>query len=202
MQVEGVVGLTTLSAGAKSELRQATDGSLFIKQASGKLAEAALAGRLFTGTNAALTDTSLTSLATAFVGLALTNPTGSGKNLIVHKFTYAQHIVTVDEAMLCLATTTDSGMTADELTIYCTRYGYATSVATVRDGGTIVAPVIILPIGGIGDTTTLHYTQGPNVVDIDGSIVLAPGRALVTDTTVDVGAAAMRFGYMWEEVDV
>jgi hypothetical protein len=164
------------------------------------LAEAALAGRLFTGTNAALTNTS-TTLNTTFVGLALTNPTGSGKLLIVHKFFYAQDIVTTAEAILCLATTTDSGMTAAEMTIYCSRYGYASSVATVRDGGTIVAPVIILPIAGIGDTATTGWTQQPSVVDLNGSIVLAPGRCLCTDTTVAVGAAAMRFGYMWEEVD-
>ena len=200
MKIEGIVGLTSAAAGTSPALRQATDGSLYVKQASASLAEAAMAGRLFTGTNAALINTS-TTLNTTLVGLALTNPTGSGKNLIVHKFTYAQDIVTTAEAMLCLATTTDSGLTADEMTIYCTRYGYATSVATVRDGGTIVAPVIIMPIAGLGDTATTDWTQGPNVVDIDGSIILAPGRSLVTDVTVAVGAAAMRFGFMWEEVN-
>lgn len=177
-----------------------TDSDGVLLAPGGRLADAAINGRLFTGTNAALTNTS-TTLNTTFVGLSLTNPTGSGKLLIVHKFFYAQDIVTTAEAMLCLATTTDSGLTAAEMTIYCSRYGYATSVATVRDGGTIVAPVIILPIAGIGDTATTGWTQQPSVVHLDGSIVLAPGRSLVTDTTVAVGAAAMRFGYMWEEID-
>lgn len=178
-----------------------SDRKLVVANSGGSLADAAMSGRLFTGTNAALTNTS-TTLNTTFVGLALTNPTGSGKLLIVHKFFYAQDIVTTAEAMLCLATTTDSGMTAAEMTIYCSRYGYASSVATVRDGGTIVAPVILLPIAGIGDTATTGWTQLPSVVDLDGSIVLAPGRCLCTDTTVAVGSAAMRFGYMWEEVDI
>ena len=177
-----------------------SDRRLVTASGGGRLAEAAIAGRLFTGCNAALTNTS-TTLNTTFVGLALTNPTGSGKLLIVHKFFYAQDIVTTAEAMLSLATTTDSGMTAAEMTIYCSRYGYATSVATVRDGGTIVAPVILLPIAGLGDTATTGWTQLPSVVDLDGSIVLAPGRCLCTDTTVAVGAAAMRFGFLWEEID-
>jgi dihydroxyacid dehydratase/phosphogluconate dehydratase len=41
----------------------------------------------------------------------------------------------------------------------------------------------------------------PNIVKLDGSIVLAPGRAVVTDTTVATGAV-MQFGYLWEEIDL
>jgi len=177
-----------------------SDRRLVTASGGGRLSEAALAGRLFTGTNTALINTS-TTLNTTFVGLALTNPTGSGKNLIVHKFSYAFDIVITAECQLCLATTTDSGMTTAEFTPICTRYGYATSVATVRDGGTIVAPVIIMPIASLGDAATTTWLGDPKVVDLDGSIVLAPGRTLCTDTTVAVGSAAMRFAYMWEEVD-
>jgi len=189
------------SSGVGRPVRVDGDGRMVTAPGGGGLAEAALAGRLFAGTNSALINTS-TTLNTTFVGLALTNPTGSGKNLIVHKFTYAQSAVTTAEAMLCLATTTDSGMTAAEFTPQCTRNGYATSVARVRDGGTIVAPVIIMPIVGIGDTATADWTQVPGVVNLDGSIILVPGRTLCTDTTVAVGAAVMRFSFMWEEVDV
>ena len=178
-----------------------SEGKLITVPGGGKLADASLAGRLFTGTNTALINTS-TTLNTTFVGLALTNPTGSGKNLIVHKFSYALDIVITAETMLCLATTTDSGMTATEFTPYCTRYGYATSVAKVRDGGTIIAPVILMPIASLGDAATTTWLAVPKVVDLDGSIVLAPGRTLCTDTTVAVGTSAMRFSYMWEEVDV
>ena len=177
------------------------DRKLVTAPGGGTLAEAALAGRLFTGTNTALINTS-TTLNTTLVGLALTNPTGSGKNLIVHKFSYALDIVITAEAMLCLATTDDTGLTAAEFTPQCTRYGYATSVARVRDGGTITAPVIIMPIASLGDAATTTWLSVPKVVDLDGSIILAPGRSLVTDTTVAVGTNAMRFAYMWEEVDV
>lgn len=178
-----------------------SDRRLVTASGGGSLAEAAMAGRLFVGTNSALINTS-TTLNTTFAGLSLTNPTGSGKNIIVHKFSYALDIVITAETMLCLATTDDTGLTAAEFTPQCTRNGYATSVARVRDGGTITAPVIIMPIASLGDSATTTWLAVPKVVDLDGSIVLAPGRSLVTDTTVAVGTSAMRFSYMWEEVDV
>ena len=143
-----------------------------------------------------------TTLNTTFVGWGLTNPTGSGKLIIVHEFAYAVTAQVTDETLLALATTTDSGMTVAEFAPRCCRNGYATSVATVRDGGTIVAPVIERVIGQIvsGADTVSYGGMVPNIVDLGGSIVLAPGRCLVTDSTVAPGAV-MQFSYLWEEVD-
>ena len=179
-----------------------SEGKVLTVPGGGSLADAAINGRLFCAALQAPATTS-TTLNTTFVGLALTNPTGSGKLVIVHEFSYAATAAVAGEALLALATTTDSGMTVAEIVPRCCRNGYATSVCTVRDGGTIVAPVIERIIASLvqGSDTVAFGAAPPNIVKLDGSIVLAPGRTLVTDTTVAAGAV-MQFGFMWEEIDL
>ncbi len=178
-----------------------SEGILLTKPGGGDLADAAINGRLFTAAMQTPTTTS-TTLNTTFVGLGLCNPTGSGKILIVHEFSYAATAALTAEALLALATTTDSGFAAD-ITPRCSRFGYATSVALVDKGATIVAPVIERIITTLGQAaiTASGGPNVPNVAKINGGIVLAPGRALVTDTTVATGAV-MQFGFLWEEVDL
>jgi hypothetical protein len=175
------------------------EGILLVKNGGGKYADAAMNGRLFIASMQTPTTTS-TTLNTTFVGLGLCNPTGSGKIIVVHRFSWAATGAITAEALLALATTTDSGFAAD-ITPRCCRFGYATSVAIVDKAGTIVAPVIEQPITTLGQgAVTVNQMMGWQCADLDGSIILAAGRAVVTDTTVATGAV-MQFGYMWEEVD-
>ena len=176
------------------------DGILLSKNGGGIYADAAINGRLFCAAMQTPTTTS-TTLDTSFVGLGLCNPTGSGKLIVVHEFSYACTAALTAETLLALATTTDSGFATD-IVPRCCRNGYATSIAIVDKGGTIVAPVIeriICTLGQGADSVQLGGLA-PNIVKLDGSIILAPGRAVVTDTTVATGAV-MQFGYLWEEVD-
>jgi len=176
------------------------DGILLSKNGGGIYADAAINGRLFCAAMQTPTTTS-TTLNTSFVGLGLCNPTGSGKLIVVHEFSYACTAALTAETLLALATTTDSGFATD-IVPRCCRNGYATSIAIVDKGGTIVAPVIeriICTLGQGADSVQLGGLA-PNIVKLDGSIILAPGRAVVTDTTVATGAV-MQFGYLWEEVD-
>ena len=99
-----------------------TDADGVLLRPAGKYADAALAGRLFVGAMQTPTTTS-TTLNTTFVGLALCNPTGSGKILIVHRFCYAATAALTAETLLALATTTDSGFAAD-IAPRCCRNGW------------------------------------------------------------------------------
>ena len=178
-----------------------SDRRLVVVSTGGKYAEAALAGRLFYSANINMVTTS-TTLNTTFVGLGLCNPTGSGKNVIVHEFSYAFVTAAVAGMILALATTTDSGFADDaNAPIKCTRDGYATSVCYTDEGATIIAPVIVKIISQHADAATTTMQNPPQVVDLGGSIILVPGRSLVTDTTTVAGAAAAQFAFMWEEVD-
>ena len=168
----------------------------------GKYAEAAIAGRLFYSANINMVPTS-TTLNTAFAGLGLCNPTGSGKNIIVHEFAWAVVIDLVAAAVIALATTTDSGITVQDANcpIKCCRNGYATSVCYTTEAATIVAPVIVKIVSQASTSATTTYQPRPQVLDLGGSIILAPGRSLVTDTTTVMKAASAQFSFMWEEVD-
>lgn len=177
-----------------------TEGALIVKPSSGALADAAVAGRLFCAANQASVTTS-TTMNTGFTGLGLCNPTGSGKLLIVHEFGYAAKAAVTAETVLALATTTSSGFAA-QIAARCCRNAYATSVAYVDDAATIIAPVIERIIGQLAQgADSVQFGGVPaTIVDLRGSIVLAPGRAVVTDTTVASGDV-MLFSFLWEEVD-
>lgn len=174
------------------------DRKLVVVNGGGKYADAAINGRLFYAANQTPVNTS-TTLNTTFTGLGLCNPTGSGKLLIVHEFGWALDQASAADAVLALATTTDSGFAA-AIVARCARNAYATSVAYVDDAATIAAPIIVKIIGSIGTNTTTALTQ-LGLIDLGGSIVLAPGRSVVTDTTAATGATSIQFSFMWEEVD-
>jgi len=185
-------------SGTRKDLLTKTDGVMLV---SGDYSDAAINGRLFAAAMQTPTTTS-TTLNTTFVGLGLCNPTGSGKLLIVHEFSYAATAALTAEALLALATTDSTGFAAD-ITPRCCRYGYAASVAIVDKGATITAPVIERIIATLGQGADSVQLGGapPNIVKLNGSIILAPGRAVVTDTTAATGAV-MQFGYLWEEIDL
>lgn len=183
------------NTGTPGPVRIAWDGSL---SAVDNRMQAAIDGRLFAAAMQTPTTTS-TTLNTTFVGLGLCNPTGSGKILVVHEFSYGQTAAITAGALLALATTTDSGFATD-IVPRCCRYGAGASIALVKKSVTIAAPVIERIIASLGQgANTVAMAGNPCRVDLQGGIVLPPGRSVVTDTTVAVGAV-MQFGFIWEEI--
>lgn len=174
------------------------EGSYVFRDA---ITEAGLNGRLFMGANQTPVNTS-TTLNTTFTGLGLCNPTGSGKLYIVHEFGYALDQACAGEAVLALATTTESGFAAaTPIIVRSAQWGHGGSSAILTAGATIVAPIIIKVIATLGqgaDSTQLM--PPPTLIPIKG-IHIPAGRALVTDTTVATGATSIQFHFMWEEVD-
>lgn len=170
------------------------------RKCGGDLADAAIEGRLFSCANQTPVATS-TTLNTTFTGLGIANPADSGKLLVLHEFGYALDQACAAGAVLALAGTTSSGI-AKALTVICARFGYATSIAYLDAAATIVAPVITRIIGSLGQgAVTAQFMPPPTIVPLNGSIVIAPGRAIVTDTTVATGATSIQFSFLWEEVD-
>lgn len=197
----GKVGAQTLSSGSSGPIRLDGSGCLMSQAYGGKYAEAALAGRLFHSANINMVTTS-TTLNTTFVGLGLCNPSGSGKNVIVHEFGYAFIAASAAGLILALAITDDTGFAQDaNAPIICGMYGAETSVCYTDEGATITAPQIIKVITQRADAATSTFQSYPCVVDLGGSIILPPGYAVVTDTTTAAGASTAQFSFMWEEVD-
>ena len=177
-------------------------GNLLASIVGGKYADAALDGRLFYAANINMVATS-TTLNTTFVGLGICNPSGSGKIAIIHEFGYGHVVAAAAAGILALATTDDAGFVQDatECPVQCTRYGHKTPVCIADEGATITLPVIVKVITQFGTSATGTMQPTLQVVDLGGSIVLAPGRAVITDTTTIHGASSAQFSFLWEEID-
>ena len=193
----GKVGPNTLAVGGTGPIRIAGDGSVVI---SPGLTDAALAGRLFYAANQAAVATT-TTLNTTFTGLALSNPSTSGKIFILREFSWGLSVVASAAGLLSLASCTIAAPAqAAGVTPRCTRIGYATSAAITDDGATTVGPALVKPITtyGTGAVTTWQgATQ--QVAKLDGQIIIVPGQTIVTDTTTATTAAFL-FGFLWEEI--
>ena len=203
MKIEGRVGEISASEGTYNTLATDVYGNIQTVTARGKYAHAALAGRLFYGATQTGVTTSTTKHNT-FTGLALVNPTGSGKVFIVHEFSYAFNDSPAGDTNLSLAVgAVHSGYAAD-ITVLCCRHGVGTSVAILDSAATITGSALSLVkhIATIGTNLTTDLLTPNGVVDLGGSIILDPGRVVCTDTTLATGGTSALFAFMWEEVDV
>lgn len=170
---------------------------------NGSLGQAAIENRLYCGSTQGEVACS-TTMNTAFTGLGLGNPNGSGKYYVVHEFSYAHTALIADETNLALAVGTTSGMTNEAVSLVrnCLAGGPVLSQAILDLAATIIAPVVVKQIASLDDMAAgVQWTAAPQVVNIGGSIVLAPGTAVFTDSTYAIGAVMM-FGFVWEEVDI
>jgi len=202
MRIEGRVGSIKATEGTINPIRQHTDGALAVINSGGKYAEAALAGRLFSACNQAHV-TTCAILNNTFTGLAIVNPSTSGKNYIIHEFNYAMMDSPTPDTNLSLAIgPAHSGFAAD-ITVRCCRWGYKTSVAIADASATITGAdgVIVKHIATLGTNLTTDLMSGVTVVDLGGQFVIPPGYAIYTDSLLGSGDV-MLFGFMWEEVDV
>jgi len=178
-----------------------SSGKMIVAAGGGKLAEAAIAGRLFMAANQASV-TTCTTLHNTFTGLAIVNPSTSGKLYIMQEFSYALKDSPSGDTNLSLAVgPAHSGFAAD-ITVRCARWGYKTSVAIADAAATITGAsgVIVKNIATLGTNLTTDLLTPDGVVNLGGSIVIPPGYACYTDTTLASGNVAF-FGFVWEEVD-
>jgi hypothetical protein len=176
-----------------------SEGILLTKAGGGRFADAAINGRLFSVCNQAAVAVTA-ALATTWTGLGVANPTGSGKLLVMQEFGWSSSVVNPAEGVVGLMTATDTGFAA-AIAARCCRNAYATSVALCDDGATISTPVLERICGSTmeGAITTVPLCT-PNVINLDGSIVLAPGRSVLTYHTIG-GTASLLFYFVWEEID-
>ncbi len=174
-------------------------GSLITLSQGGPLQSACDAGRLFTVCNQAAVATS-TTLNTAFTGLGVCNPIGSGYKMIFHEFGWGMSVIGTDDGVISLATTTSSGFSTS-LVPRNRKFGGPASIAQALESATIVAPVIEQVCGTFGHpaNTTVQISVTPQIVDLKGGLILLPGRAVVTDGTTATGTAVL-FYFIWEEV--
>lgn len=199
MLIEGKVGSISGADGTVNPLTTDEFGSLFTANASGKYAAAARAGRLFSVCNQTNVTTTA-ALATTWTGLGVGNPATSGKDYIFHEFGWAQEVVMNTEGVIGLMVAPVGDM-AQAIVPRCAKYGYATTTALTDNGATIGTPILIRVCGSSmeGAISTVP-SLGMNIYNIDGSIVIPPGYALLTYTFA-IQTSSIQFHFVWEEVD-
>lgn len=175
-----------------------SSGKMIVVSGGGSLAEAAVAGRLFSVANQAKVAVTA-ALTTTWTGLGVGNPATSGKNYIIHEFGWSSDIVNPAEGVVGLMIGAVGDM-AQAIVPRCARWGYATTVALTDDGATVGTPVLVRTFGSTmeGAITTVPQVNG-NVYDLKGGIVIPPGYAVLTYHSIG-GTASMIFHFVWEEV--
>jgi len=164
------------------------------------LEDAALEGRLFGVCNQAAVATTA-ALTGAWTGLCVSNPSASGKNMILHEFGFSQTVAASADGAVGIMTCTIAAP-ASNVTIHNQKLGGASSSMIADDGATIVGGVLQRVFGAIGTLAVTGYGTGSLFAyKAGGSIVIPPGYTIGTYTT-KATTASLIFYFVWEELAV
>jgi hypothetical protein len=195
----------------QNNLAQGWLNELLVTELYPKYAALAQNANLFTASSQAATAVSLLSTATA-TGYILSNPAGSGKNLVLLEANVqlaATEVATGTNLVLAFNNNPVAAAVVHTtpLTVSSTLIGAgASSVAKVDGAATLPAvPTALRPIGmaqiTFGTAATAGLAQVATVKEIfDGSIVISPGTSIslaTITTTISILAA-----FTWAETPV
>jgi hypothetical protein len=194
----GTGNLKTSDGIQNNPARQGNQNQLIVDELHGPGYEAAYRGTMFTLANQAAVTTTA-GLATTFTGLAVTNPTSSGVNLVLRRFAVGQVAVAVASSVGIMA---GSGAAAGTLVPQNCLIGGGVSKATGSASATIATPILLATYGSVGSLATTGYGLQPGiVVDLGGSIIVPPGQYVASYTTAACTSAFV-FSFQWEEVPI
>lgn len=194
------VGALSVSGTAKTVARAGQQGDLIVSELHGRYYEQVYRGNMYSVCTQGTGITTTAALATTFTGLAIGNPSTSGVNLVLNKFTCAQFAV---GAAATIGIMGGAGAVAASLTPQNRSIGaVASSKATASAGATISTPVLIATFGEVGSLATTGYgLQAGIAVDLEGSIIIPPGSFVASYTAIAT-TSALQFSFSWEEVPV
>jgi len=199
IQLVGKVGPQTLSDGADAPFRLTKDGGLITQALHGRYFEQMQRENIFTAANQAAQAISV-ALATAYTGLCLYNPVGSGKLLALLKAKFALSLAPAAIAPMGIIAgyAATGGVTAQTslLTPACSKIGSNNApVAKVLNQATIVTPVWqTLNVDGF---TAAALPPPSPIFDFEGMIGILPGGFIAFGALT----AVTGLGFMsWEEI--
>lgn len=211
MIIQGQVGplatSTSLSAGTQPVTRLGNMGDMVISELHGRYYEAAYRRTMYYATALAQTTTAFTSgTTTAVVGLTIANPISSPVNLVLNKIGLSYTVVFSAVASIGLAVGYNSAVNVTHTTPVTVRSGYvgvgSAGYGLVDSSATVpTAPntTHIFGAGLTGATTTVPYI-GPQLIDLEGSVILPPGAYATIVTSTASGTSGAFYSCSWEEV--
>jgi len=193
------VGEKQASVGSIINLRGGRQGEAITSKLHGKYFEQALNGNLISVANQAAVTTTA-AMAGTWTGLGIANPSTSRYNLVLLGFGCSQFAVGA-AGSIGLIQCTNSGFES-VVTTRNAMLGGRTSTAIADDGATIVGAILLRTFGSVGSLATTGYGLMPGVwANIDGSIIIPPGMAVASYTTI-VTTSSLIFTFVWEEVPI
>lgn len=210
MIVQGQVGpiATTTSIGqaTPAPMRQGNMGDQIMSELHGRYYESTYRRAIFSaGNQAAVATVALGT--TVNTGLTLSNPVGSTVNLVLLKCSYVNSVVVPTAGYLALETGYNASTNVTHTaaaTVYNNFIGVGASGTGLVDTSAThpTACVHRLGLAQCGTLATTGYgVTTPNVVDLEGSIIL-PAGGYVAFYTFATNTAAWFFTFTWEEVPV
>lgn len=211
MIIQGQVGplatSTSLGAGTQPVTRLGNMGDAVISELHGRYYEAAYRRTIYYATALAQTSTAFTSgTTTAVVGLTISNPISSPVNLVLNKIGLSYTVVFSAVASIGLAVGYNSAVNVTHTTPVIVRSGYvgvgSAGYGLVDSSATVpTAPntTHIFGAGLTGATTTVPYI-GPQLIDLEGSVILPPGAYATIVTSTASGTSGAFYSCSWEEV--
>lgn len=183
---------------ANNPVRMGGQNQIIIDELHGDCYETCYRGNLYSVANQAAVTTTA-GLATTFTGLAIANPSGSGVNLVMRRFSVGQVAVAVASSVGLMA---GAGAAAGSLVPQNRLIAGPVSKATASAGATIATPILIETYGSVGSLATTGYGLQTGIsVELKGSIIVPPGQFLASYTTAACTSSFV-FTFVWEEVPV
>ena len=182
--------------------RGTKEGALVTSDILGKYGELSSRGKLFVAANVAAKATSV-GLTTTYTGLCVSNPAGSGKNLIMLGCQYAISVAEVAIATQHLiAGYSVAGVVTHTVVLpspgiqNCFINGASDSVANADTEATIVNPFYLIPVRGGFTAGALGGPGTGNWIDLNGMFTIPPGGWIANGSlTATTGFAA----FVWTE---
>lgn len=198
------VGPLNVTDGANIIARGGKQGDTIVSELHGRYYETTYRGAMFSG--AVVGATTSAGLATTATGLILSNPLGSGVNVVVNKVGYSFIVAFAAAAAIGIATGFHAATAVVQTTPITPRpqlfNGSGTGKALLASAATLpVAPTVntIFASGLTGAITTLPHVAN-SIVDLEGAVILVPGAFAMLYTSTASGAAGASASFSWEEV--
>jgi hypothetical protein len=207
LPIQTIVGGNTEAAKGTfpNNLRVGPTGELIVRALHADGYEAAVRNQLFAGSNISAVTTSA-GFATTHTGVCLSNPIGSGKNLVLMRVKYGALVAQAAAISLGLMTginAVTNVVQTTPLVVGSNLAGSPAGVGLLAAASTLsIAPnrVILMDTLMTGAVTT--GVIGGNLYDTSGTIVIPPGGFVATYTSAASTASSLVFGFTWEEVSI
>ena len=205
-QVGPAASTASLSAGQQQILRLGNMGDLLASELHGRYYEATYRGTVFSGSVVGQVTT--VALATTYTGLNLTNPIGSGVNIVLNKAGWAFLVAPAAAVAIGLMAGYNASTAVTQTTPVTPK---ANLIGTGPIPKGLLASSVTLPtaptlVTVLGADLTAAITTAPagaaGIIDLEGSIILPPGGYVAFYTSTASGAASGSFSFSWEEVPV